>query len=847
MLNGGFQGLLKFIFAHYSVFRNTLEPTTNSVSLIPNHSIMLKSSILFFCLFFFFKANSQSSFTPKEFLGYSIGERFTRQEKVVDYFYALEKSFSGNIMVKKYGETYEKRDLLIAYIGTAENLQKLEQIKTAHKNHDANEKIAIVWLSYNVHGNESAGTEAAMETAYRLLTDKKDLLKNTIVIIDPCLNPDGRDRYVNFYYQYGNQPADEHEYSAEHNEPWPSGRPNHYLFDLNRDWAWMTQIETQQRIIHYNDWLPHVHVDFHEQGINEPYYFPPAAEPYHQVITNWQRDFQKEIGKNHASYFDKNGWLYFSKEIFDLLYPSYGDTYPMYSGSVGMTYEQGGSGRGGLSVITQVGDTLKLSDRVLHHLTTGLSTVEMCALKSEKLIKEFQSFHKNKNYRFKTYVLSAEKELLEPMITLLTKNNIIVESAPENTNVKAYNYQSGKTENYSTKKGDVLVSVNQEKGTLATVLLEPITKLSDSLTYDITAWTLPYAFDVNAYASETKVSGIPYNSDSQLNNNANKNCYAYLCKWNSMKSVQYLAALQKKGIKVYFSEKQFKSEGVIFEPGTLILMRGENNRSDFDEIVNELANELKTTLYSVKSGFSEEGIDFGSYSVKNIPNTKIGLLLGENTSSLSVGETWYYFEQELKTSVHLLFESQLESSLKELNTLIIPEGECDLAGNELLKKWISDGGKLIVLGNAAASFSNQSDDYYGLKRIEHQDTTIAKVRFGHLERQQISGAITGAIFNCDIDNSHPLAFGIKNYHTLRLNADVYQLSSNSSFKLEKNAMSVNGFVGSQIKSKQSEALTAGVYQIGTGQVIFLVDNPLFRGFWERGKFIFSNAVFMVGR
>jgi hypothetical protein len=265
--------------------------------------------------------------------------------------------------------------LLLAFIGSEENINRLEAIRLAHLNNDVSEKVSIVWLSYNVHGNESSGTEAAMQTAYLLVTKNKEYLKNTIVIIDPCLNPDGRDRYVNFYYQKGNFPPDIKRFSAEHNETWPGGRSNHYFFDLNRDWAWMTQIESQQRMQRYNQWLPHVHVDFHEQGINEPYYFPPAAEPYHEVITDWQRKFQKDIGKNNASYFDKEGWMYFSKEIFDLLYPSYGDTYPTYSGSIGMTFEQGGSGRAGLAVITQVGDTLTLQNRVDHHVTTGLSTV----------------------------------------------------------------------------------------------------------------------------------------------------------------------------------------------------------------------------------------------------------------------------------------------------------------------------------------------------------------------------------------------------------------------------------------------------------------------------------------
>ncbi|MFM6964927.1 MAG: M14 family zinc carboxypeptidase, partial [Sphingomonadales bacterium] len=178
----------------------------------------------------------QNKFTPQQFLGYNIGEQFTRHHRVVEYFYALEKAFPENLKVVKTGQTYEKRDLLLCYIGTPENLKKLEEIRQKHLNQDPDEKLAIVWLSYNVHGNESSGTEAAMQTAYRLLTDKIGYLEHTVVIMDPCLNPDGRDRYVNFYYQYGANPIDMERFSASHNETWPGGRPNHYLFDLNRDW-----------------------------------------------------------------------------------------------------------------------------------------------------------------------------------------------------------------------------------------------------------------------------------------------------------------------------------------------------------------------------------------------------------------------------------------------------------------------------------------------------------------------------------------------------------------------------------------------------------------------------------
>jgi hypothetical protein len=807
----------------------------------------MKSKILFVVLFSLFSSIVFSQFSPKEFLGYEIGQKFTRHHEVVSYFQALEKTFPANLKVEKYGETYENRDLILAYIGTSENLQKLEQIRTNHVNLDKNENVAIVWLSYNVHGNESSGTEAAMETAFRLLTDKKELLKNTVVIMDPCLNPDGRERYVNFYYQYGNRIPDSQKFSAEHNEPWPSGRPNHYLFDLNRDWAWMTQIETQQRLVKYNNWLPHVHVDFHEQAIDEPYYFPPAAEPYHQVITKWQRDFQKDIGKKHASEFDKNSWLYFSKEVFDLLYPSYGDTYPMYSGSIGMTYEQGGSGRAGLSVLTKVGDTLELKDRVLHHVTTGLSTVELSSDKADKLIKEYQNFRKENKFKYKSYVLSGSQELLEPLINQLQINGIKMESAPENTAVKTYNYQTGKVESYSIKKGDILVSIDQEKGTLATVLLEPKTQLSDSLTYDITAWNLPFAYGIDAFASESKISGKSLAISGLIKNEIQPNCYAYLVKWNSLKSAKFLAELQSEGIKASYHDQTFKLNGQTFDPGTLIINRGENQQADFDQKVTKIANSHQVQLSFTATGYVDEGLDFGSSHVKPISQKKVGLLMGDNASSLSVGEVWHFFEQQLKTDIHLIWEIDLESALEEINTLVIPEGSYQLSSNESLKKWIEEGGNLIVVGTAASSFTSAEFDYFGIKRKEDTDTTAKDLNYGSLERNDISKAIIGAIFKCELDITHPLNFGFNRYETLRQSADSYSMSEGMKLvRLAKNPKALNGFVGSKVNEKQSEAIIAGVQEIGSGQVVYLIDNPLFRGFWERGKLLFSNAVYLVG-
>ena len=347
-------------------------------------------------------AHSQKLLSPKEFLGYELGERFTPHHRMVEYFKHVD-GVMANVEVRQYGETYEHRPLIYTIITSQENFDQLEKIRIDNLKRTGlmdgppgSDKKAIVWLSYNVHGNEASSLEASMLTLHSLAdpanSKTQEWLRNTVVIIDPCINPDGRDRYANFYNQYLNKPANGNIDAMEHHEPWPGGRSNHYMFDLNRDWAWGTQLETRHRLKIYHEWMPHVHVDFHEQGYNNPYYFAPAAEPFHEVISPWQREFQTLIGKNNAKHFDEKGWLYFTKEIFDLYYPSYGDTYPTYNGAIGMTYEQGGGGAGGMKIKTKEGDDLTLRDRLVHHHTSGLSTVEITSINAVRVVDEFEKY-----------------------------------------------------------------------------------------------------------------------------------------------------------------------------------------------------------------------------------------------------------------------------------------------------------------------------------------------------------------------------------------------------------------------------------------------------------------------
>ena len=469
---------------------------------------------------------------------------------------------------------------------------------------------AIVWLSYNVHGNETSSSEAALMTIWALVdpsnTKTKEWLKNTVVVIDPCINPDGRDRYVNWFNSVVGKNANPQRVSREHREPWPGGRTNHYNFDLNRDWAWQTQVESRQRVKLYNEWMPQIHVDYHEQGMNQPYYFAPAAQPYHEVITPWQRDFQVTIGKNHAKYFDANGWLYFTKEVFDLYYPSYGDTYPTYNGAIGMTYEQGGGGAGGSAVINDEGDTLTLMDRATHHFTTSLSTIEISSLNAGRLVKEFRKFFNDAVStgvgEYKSYVIknnAKDKERIESFLELLDKNGIQYSNGTGAG--KGFNYQTGKDESF-TMNNDIVVSALQPRSAMVKVLFEPKGKLVDSATYDITAWALPYAYGLEGYASREKLNASGAVSKTKVTNE--ETTYGYVIPWNGTKTVKTVGQLLQKGILFRYAEQPFEVNGNKFERGAIIVLKTANKSfgNNLWAEVRKAADANNVKLYPVQQG-----------------------------------------------------------------------------------------------------------------------------------------------------------------------------------------------------------------------------------------------------
>ncbi len=840
-------------------------------------------SILITIFFVSISAVSQTK-SPKDFLGYELGERFTRHHRVVEYFQHVAAT-NNNIKLIKYGETYEKRPLYLAVITSQTNFDNLESLQSNHLktagviDGNASNDIPVTWLSYNVHGNEAVSTEAAMKTLFSLVDTKnqqtKKWLENTIVIIDPCINPDGRDRYVNWYNRYVNSPNNINPDSKEHHEPWPGGRANHYLFDLNRDWAWATQVESQSRLIEYNKWMPNVHVDFHEQGVDNPYYFAPAAEPYHEVITDFQREFQVTIGKNHAKYFDKNGWLYFTKEWFDLLYPSYGDTYPMYNGAVGMTYEQGGSGRAGLGITTSEGGLLTLKDRIAHHYTTGLSTIEVSSLNAERLKKEFADYFRNATNnpkgKYKSFVISGTNDIdkINSVRKLLDRHEIKYGISKSAASVKGFNYQYNKNQTVKLSTNDLVINMNQPKSNLIKALFEPQVKLKDSATYDITAWSLPYARGLKAYALSNTVAikNVGKKPTNETVFGVAKP-YAYLSKWNDIADATFLGYLLKQKIKVRFSTLPFTIDGKEYAAGSLIITRTGNEKlgDKFDEIVRKAAEKFDRSLNAVASGMVTKGKDFGSATVHYLKAPKVALLSGSGVSSLGFGEIWHFFEQQIKYPITVIDTDYFNRvNLDKYNVLILPNGWYGSKLNKKkladLKAWIQKGGRLIAIDRALSVFADSKE--FSLSKYKDDDEKKEKEKeekalkekleleaYDNLERKSISNLITGSIFKATMDNTHPLGFGYgKSYHTLRLNSNHYAyLKDGINVSVIKNKKDlVSGFAGGNALKNIDKSLVFGVEQKGRGTVIYLADNPLFRSFWENGKLVFCNAVFMVGQ
>ncbi|MDB5233500.1 MAG: zinc carboxypeptidase, partial [Hymenobacter sp.] len=433
---------------------------------------------------------------------------------------------------------------------------------------------------------------------------------------------------------------------------------------------------------------------------------------------------------------------------------------------------------------------------------------------------------------------------------------------------KGFNYTTGKAETVQVEPRDVVISMYQPKSTLVKVLFEPKSQLEDSLTYDITSWALPYAFGVKAYALAGRLdasSSAPAQAMIKGSAASGDRPYAYLARWNSLQDIRFLSRLLQQKVKVRYAEKAFESEGQQYAPGTLIITRTGNEAmgARFDQLVRAQADSAGTVVTAVKSGFSTTGRDLGSGTVHFVKQPKVAVVAGPGVDATAFGEVWHFFEQQLGYPLTVLGTDYLSRvSMQKYDVLILPNGSYGDVYNdralENLKAWVRDGGKLIALEGAAKFLANKKDfllktkavDSVAIKKDEKANPYKALRRYGDSEREEAEDAVQGSVYRVQLDNSHPLAFGYSDtYFALVRNPLNYRFLGKGGWNvgvIKKDSYSA-GFAGTKARKELTDTFVVGTQDLGRGEIVYLGDNPLFRAFWQGGKLMFGNAVFLVGQ
>lgn len=763
---------------------------------------------------------------------------------MIDYIEEAHRVFPKNTLIHEYGKTTEGRRLTLMVISSESNINNLEKIKsdnlvrTKLTSGKINTNIPIVWLGYNVHGNEASGTEVALKVIHHLLSSDeiklKKALENLVIVIDPCLNPDGRDRYVNDYRMKKGRFINSSLSHWTHKEKWPSGRYNHYLFDLNRDWAWQTQKESQLRYEVYKEYMPHIYVDFHEMMPQYSYFFGPPAEPVHQSITAWQRKYQKIASDNYETLFNENQWDYFTEEIFDLLYPSYGDSWTSFNGAVGFTFEQGGHGVAGLELkSSNLDQPLTLKNRIEKHFETSLVTIYSADENKKDLLNQFQNFFEDQpkgEYQYFIIKKSFRKEKdIDRLLDLMDRHQIKHQYTAEDFHVNGYHYPTNKSGKYKVDKGDIIFNIDQPKGRALQVLLEPFAERTDSLTYDLTAWALPYAYGLDAIAVKNKINHhllVDEVEEKEIEPTSNSTLFI---PWSSVDNIKVVTQLMSEQ-SVYYLERDTTIGKEEFKRGDALI---------FQTNKNLIKERLKSCNYK---WLSITEADFNN-SLSVFKKPKISILGGDETSALDFGALWYYFDEILHLPVNIIDTQNLTTSkVLKSDILIISDGIYSPSTKKVVDNFVKSGGKVILFENAIKIMSENAltSLYESLHKSVIQETRSSRVS----GRKATVTRAAGCVLQVSIDSSSHISNGIPVYFSLKQNKTFLPLidQGKNLGVLQKDAL-VSGFMGSDLQSKMPNTSMITAEQVKSGTVIYFVESPVFRGFWWSGMHLLSNAIF----
>ncbi len=797
--------------------------------------------------------------SPEEFLGYPIGEMQTRHDLIVSYMEYLS-NVSDKAQILHYGQTYEKRKLVILAISSSDKIIDLEKIREnhisyldpEHPNYSKESKPenlpVIINLAYSVHGNEPSTSEAALLTAYTLISSKSDeiskYLSDSIILIDPTLNPDGRDRHTHWVNTYKGSPLVDDPQDAEHNEYWPGGRTNHYWFDLNRDWYLGIHPESRSKLKWYHSWKPNVTADFHEMGTNSTYFFVPFKPngSLNPVIPKENYDyFNFLFGSYFADALDEMGTLYFTREIFDRTYPGYGSAYPDYLGGIGLLFEQASSR--GFKQKTQFGE-ITFPFTIKNQYVSGMTTVKASVANKEKL-KDYQ------NNFYKSAITDSSRK-----------------------KVRGYIFNEGNDKNKTKafidklKLHDIKVLNNKQQFYVPTVqknyrlvrsFFETHQQYRDSVFYDASAWSMANIYDIDYSASNKDFVGEEVDDIDELFevNEFSESNYAYIIDSQDYNIPAVTYDLLNNEVFTSASFKPFTiqtSTGTkSFNYGSLIIPLSVQKKLNSDELYEKMKSIQKKydiNIYSVESGLSSSGVDLGSGSVMPLNKPSAMMLIGTGVRSYEAGEVWHLLDQRVGMPITKVPMRNFDNiSMDKYNVLVLVSGNYKFSDSQIekIKTWAENGNTIISIGSGSKLLIDKKIVDENLLDKE-ESNAINYLPYGDARENRGKEQIGGVILNSIIDLSHPLAFGYEN-NTLPLykNNSIWLKPSKNNYssvvRYSDNSL-IDGFLSENNKEKIKESVSLVVSKVGRGIAVMFADNPNFRGAWYGTNRLFLNAIFL---
>ena len=833
-------------------------------------------------LVFFFAIASQAQTaipSPDEFLGYKLGDRFTPHARILDYFHLLTTR-SNLITMQQFGETYEHRPLMLAVITSAKNRAALDLIRAnvaaltdpnattqARANEIAKSTPAIAWLAFGVHGNESSSAEVSMEVAHTLLTDPNSapLLDNLVVLIDPLLNPDGRERYISWFIRTRGEEADPNPDAFEHNEPWPGGRFNHYLIDMNRDWAWSSQREVQARVAEYAKWNPQVFVDFHEMGYQSSYFFPPDARPVNANLPKDVDTWLEKFGRADAEAFTKKGWTFFTGEEFDLFYPGYGDSWPSLHGAIGMTYEVAGHSRAGSAIMRDDGTVYTLADRIARHYTTAMATLRTASENREGLLQyTYEMMRKQVASGQNTYLLQPDSPNFRPLIEMLQRQSIAMSQLGAPLTIKASRIDSDTADTHLFPAGTVVINTRQPLGGLAQTLLERSPVFSKGYVeeqqkrahadepdefYDLTSWSLPLAMNVDGYVTTLPVTGEmhPYAAPAPAAFRTAR--YGYIIDGGDPNVYRAAGRMLRDGIRFNVSEDVVSVNDRNFARGSVVVLKG-NNKSDLDASLEKVIRDSGAAITPIDSGWTG-ATSFGSSKIHFIKDPRIALVGGPRVNPTSFGMLWHTLDVDTPLPhTNLSTESLRNVDLSKYGVIVLPDGDYgDRFGKnaEKLKAWLNGGGTLVVIKGASSFLREKEVEISKLKPWE-----APKKKDDDKEKSPAAPElyndyrVPGATFRTVMNDRSYLTFGVPRSPNVLIEGSAAFLPVSHAVDNIVTITKEKPLVAGVAWNESLDRLKGSIYLVsepyGRGQVITFADDPHFRLFWRGTLPLFLNAV-----